>query len=149
MMFADSVGLLIEINDIGCHQAEGRLWQGSQHQRVMAHATDKSVSDDFSNAAFDYFGVKSRFFRNDGKFFVETDGPDGKLASFEIKYTFGVDPLQQYLVEFPDGRLQALSIAWYSRPKDKGGQRWLLSNSLWLRRRPELSSTDPGTEAAS
>jgi predicted CXXCH cytochrome family protein len=109
---------------IGCHQVEGRLWHGSQHQRAMAHATDKSVSGDFSNVAFDYFGVKSRFFRNDGKFFVETDGPDGKLASFEIKYTFGVDPLQQYLVEFPDGRLQALSIAWDSRPKDKGGQRW-------------------------
>ena len=109
---------------IGCHQAEGRLWHGSQHQRAMAHATDKSVSGDFSNVAFDYFGVKSRFFRNDGKFFVETDGSDGKLASFEIKYTFGVDPLQQYLVEFPDGRLQALSIAWDSRPKDKGGQRW-------------------------
>ena len=109
---------------IECHQAEGRLWHSSQHQRAMAHATDKSVLGDFSNAAFDYFGVKSRFFRKDGKFFVETDGPDGKHASFEIKYTFGVDPLQQYLIEFPDGRLQALSIAWDSRPKDKGGQRW-------------------------
>jgi hypothetical protein len=54
----------------------------------------------------------------------ETDGPDGKLAVFEIKYTFGVDPLQQYLIEFPDGRLQALSIAWDSRPKEQGGQRW-------------------------
>jgi hypothetical protein len=109
---------------IGCHQVQGKLWQGSQHQLAMAHATDKSVLGDFSDAAFDYFGAKSRFFRNDGKFFVETDGPDGKLAAFEIKYTFGVDPLQQYLVEFPDGRLQALSIAWDSRPKDKGGQRW-------------------------
>src|SRR5205814_558190 len=93
-------------------------------QLAMAHATNKSMVGDFSDAAFDYFGVKSRFFRNDGKFFVETDGSDGKLAAFEVKYTFGVDPLQQYLIEFPDGRLQALSIAWDSRPKDKGGQRW-------------------------
>jgi predicted CXXCH cytochrome family protein len=108
----------------GCHQAEAQLWRGSQHERAMQHATEKSVLGDFSEASFDYYGVKSRFFRNDGKFFVETDGPDGKLASFEIKYTFGVDPLQQYLVEFPDGRLQALSIAWDSRPKDQGGQRW-------------------------
>ena len=74
--------------------------------------------------SFDYYGVHSRFFRKDGKFFVETDGPDGKLATFEVKYTFGLDPLQQYLVEFPDGRLQALSLAWDSRPKEKGGQRW-------------------------
>jgi Flp pilus assembly protein TadD len=108
----------------GCHQAEAKLWQGSQHQLAMAHATDKSVLGDFSDATFDYFGTKSRFFRRDGKFLVETDGSDGKLAIFEIKYTFGVDPLQQYLVEFPDGRLQSLSIAWDSRPKDKGGQRW-------------------------
>ncbi|MDX1741525.1 MAG: tetratricopeptide repeat protein, partial [Rhodothermales bacterium] len=39
-------------------------------------------------------------------------------------YTFGVDPLQQYLIEFPGGRLQALGIAWDSRPVDQGGQRW-------------------------
>ncbi len=57
--------------------------------------------------------------------YIETDGPDGKLATFEVKYTFGIEPLQQYLVEFPDGRLQALSIAWDSRPADKDGQRWL------------------------
>jgi tetratricopeptide (TPR) repeat protein len=108
----------------GCHQSEAKLWQGSQHQLAMAHATGKSVLGDFSGATFDYFGVKSRFFQQDGKYLVETDGADGKLAVFEIKYTFGVDPLQQYLVEFPDGRLQSLSIAWDSRPKDKGGQRW-------------------------
>jgi tetratricopeptide (TPR) repeat protein len=109
---------------VGCHQAETRLWQGSQHQLAMAHATDKSVLGDFSDATFDYFGVKSRFFRKDGKYLVETDGSDGKLATFEVKYTFGVDPLQQYLVEFSDGRVQALPIAWDTRPKDKGGQRW-------------------------
>jgi Flp pilus assembly protein TadD len=108
----------------GCHQAEARLWQGSQHQLAMAHATDRSVLGDFSDTTFEYFGMKSRFFRKDEKYLVETDGPDGKLATFEIKYTFGVDPLQQYLVEFPDGRLQSLSIAWDSRPKEKGGQRW-------------------------
>ena len=107
-----------------CHQDEAKLWTGSHHQRAMDHATDKSVLGDFADASFEHFGVKSRFFRRDGKFMVETDGPDGKLAEFEIKYTFGVYPLQQYLIEFPDGRLQALGIAWDSRPKDKGGQRW-------------------------
>jgi hypothetical protein len=79
----------------GCHQAEAKLWQGSQHQLAMAHATDRSVLGDFSDATFDYFGVTSRFFRKDEKYLVETDGADGKLAVFEIKYTFGVDPLQQ------------------------------------------------------
>jgi len=107
-----------------CHQTEGKLWHSSQHERAMAHATDKSVLGDFNGASFQYFDVTSRFFRKDANFFVETDGPDGKLATYQVKYTFGVDPLQQYLIEFPDGRLQALSIAWDNRPKDKGGQRW-------------------------
>ena len=94
-----------------CHRAEAELWRASQHQHAMDHATDKSVLGDFNDASFDYYGVRSRFFRRDGKYFVETDGPDGKLATFEVKYTFGVDPLQQYLIEFPDGRLQPISRA--------------------------------------
>ena len=108
----------------GCHQAQARLWDGSQHKLAMQHATETTVLGDFNDAGVDYYGVHSRFYRQDGKFLVETDGPDGKLATFEIKYTFGVDPLQQYLVEFPDGRLQALPFAWDSRAKEQGGQRW-------------------------
>ena len=107
----------------GCHEREAKLWSGSHHQLAMDHATDESVLGDFANATFEHYG-SSRFYRRDGKFFVETDGPDGKLAEFEIKYTFGLTPLQQYLIEFPDGRLQALFVAWDSRPKDQGGQRW-------------------------
>jgi hypothetical protein len=78
-----------------CHRAEAELWHVSQHKQAMDRATDKSVLGDFSNATFNYYGVKSRFFRKDGKFLVETDGPDGKLATFEVKYTFGINPLQQ------------------------------------------------------
>jgi predicted CXXCH cytochrome family protein len=109
---------------ISCHAEEWKLWHGSQHAHAMAHATDDTVLGDFDDATFDYYGVTSRFFKTDGKFYVETDGPDGDLDTFEVKYTFGLDPLQQYLVEFPDGRIQALSIAWDSRPKAQGGQRW-------------------------
>ena len=81
----------------GCHRAEAQLWRGSQHKQAMDHATEKSVLGNFNDASFDYYGVHSRFFRKDGKFLVETDGPDGKLATFEVKYTFGVDPLHLYL----------------------------------------------------
>jgi predicted CXXCH cytochrome family protein len=108
----------------GCHPAQAQLWRTSQHKHAMDHASETSVLGDFSNTTFDYHGVRSRFFRQDGKFLVETDGPDGKLATFEVKYTIGVDPLQQYLIEFPDGRLQALSIAWDTRPHEQGGHRW-------------------------
>jgi tetratricopeptide (TPR) repeat protein len=108
----------------GCHANAFAAWRGSQHAHAMQHATAETVLGNFADVRFHYAGIESTFFRRDGKYFVHTDGADGKLADFEIKYTFGVEPLQQDLVEFPDGRLQALSIAWDTRPKERGGQRW-------------------------
>jgi predicted CXXCH cytochrome family protein len=90
----------------------------------MAEANEATVLGSFADAKFSHGGVTSTFFRRAGRFYVNTDGPDGKLADFEIKYTFGVTPLQQYLVELPGGRLQALGIAWDTRPANQGGQRW-------------------------
>ena len=90
----------------------------------MQHASTETVRGDFNDAKFTFQGVTSSFFRRDNKFFVRTDGPDGKLADFEVKYTFGVEPLQQYLIELPGGRLQALPVTWDTRPKAAGGQRW-------------------------
>jgi len=57
-------------------------------------------------------GLVSTFFRRGDKFFVNTDGRDGTMKDFEIQYVFGVRPLQQYLIDFPDGRKQCLGIAW-------------------------------------
>lgn len=107
-----------------CHADQDRLWSGSHHDLAMQVATAATVLGDFADKSFTYHGVKSRFFQRDGKFLVNTDGPDGKLHDYEIKYSFGVTPLQQYLIEFPDGRVQALSVAWDTRPKEQGGQRW-------------------------
>jgi predicted CXXCH cytochrome family protein len=102
-----------------CHAKESREWLGSHHQRAMQPATDETVLGDFRNARFERAGAVSRFFKREDKYFVNTEGAAGKPADFEIKYTFGVAPLQQYLVEFPGGRLQSLTIAW-----DTGKKRW-------------------------
>ena len=90
----------------------------------MQEAEGTSVLGDFDDASFTYNGTTSRFFQRDAGFWVRTDGPDGRLDDYRVRYTFGVSPLQQYLIEFPDGRLQALSIAWDSRPREQGGSRW-------------------------
>jgi predicted CXXCH cytochrome family protein len=95
-----------------CHETQYREWTGSHHDLAMQRADEKTVLGNFDDAKITYFGVTTRFFKRDGKFFVETEGPDGKPADFEIRYTFGVDPLQQYLIEFPGGRLQSLTLAW-------------------------------------
>ncbi len=57
-------------------------------------------------------GVTSRFYRRDGRFYVETEGPDGQPGEFEITHVFGHDPLQQYLIPFAGGRLQTLNVCW-------------------------------------
>ena len=107
-----------------CHSKDFESWKGSHHDLAMQVADEKTVLGNFNDAKFRYAGVTTTFFRRDGRFWVNTDGPAGKLADFEIKYTFGVTPLQQYLIELPGGRLQAFGIAWDTRPRSQGGQRW-------------------------
>ncbi|HKQ98304.1 MAG TPA: multiheme c-type cytochrome, partial [Candidatus Polarisedimenticolia bacterium] len=113
----------------GCHETETTLWQQSDHALAMQKAADGTVLGDFHARRVTAQSVVSTFDRTkvdakDGGFRVTTDGPDGRLATFKVAYTFGVQPLQQYLVEFPGGRYQALGLAWDSRPAKAGGQRW-------------------------
>jgi predicted CXXCH cytochrome family protein len=107
-----------------CHPDEAKRWQGSHHELAMQLPTPRTVLGNFAGATFSKDGVTSTFFRRDGQYVVRTDGPDGALHDYRVAYTFGVDPLQQYLLELPNGRLQALGIAWDTRPKAAGGQRW-------------------------
>lgn len=97
-----------------CHELEYSAWTGSDHDLAMDVATETTVLGDFDNVQFTSHGITSRFFMSDGRFMVNSQGPDGQLADFEISHTFGVEPLQQYLVPFPGGRLQCLNIAWDS-----------------------------------
>ncbi|MEE8262076.1 MAG: tetratricopeptide repeat protein [Gammaproteobacteria bacterium] len=100
-----------------CHPKQYKKWSGSHHEQAMQIVTDKNVLGNFNDTSFTHFGITSRFFKKDGKFFVHTEGADGRLGDFEIKYTFGVEPLQQYLIEFPRGRLQSLTVAWDTQRK--------------------------------
>ena len=100
-----------------CHKREYDLWKDSHHDHAMEVATQETVLGDFNNSRFEYFGAVSRFYRKDGRFFVNTQGPGGKIGEFEITHTFGWYPLQQYLVPFPGGRLQCLPIAWDVKKK--------------------------------
>ncbi|MFG1296639.1 tetratricopeptide repeat protein [Xanthobacter variabilis] len=107
-----------------CHADETRAWLSSHHAAAMALATPETVRGDFDDVRVSVKGASARFFRDGPRYMVETDGPDGRTETFEISHVFGVTPLQQYLVTFPDGRLQALPFAFDTRPKADGGQRW-------------------------
>ncbi len=107
-----------------CHEQAYRDWSGSHHDLAMQNATRATVLGDFDDTTFTAYGVTSRFFTKDDDYYVNTEGPDGELRDYRIAFTFGVYPLQQYLIAFPDGRYQALALAWDTRPTDEGGQRW-------------------------
>jgi tetratricopeptide (TPR) repeat protein len=107
-----------------CHDAQTKEWRQSDHARAMDVAGPSTVLGDFHDTTFTYAGTTSSFSTRDHRFFVRTDGPDGALRDYEIAYTFGFRPLQQYLITFPGGRLQCLPIAWDTRAKAEGGQRW-------------------------
>ena len=104
-----------------CHQPQADAFHGSHHDKAMAIATDESVLADFNDQTLEHFGVTSKMFRDGDRFMVNTEGPDGQMHDYEIKYTFGVEPLQQYMVEIdrPEnaaeneiGRVQVLRISW-------------------------------------
>ncbi len=95
-----------------CHEEAYAKWRGSDHDMAMAEADDSTVVGDFRDTEITHRGITSRFYRREGRFFVWTEGPAGEMNEFEITHTFGFEPMQQYLVPFPGGRLQALSLAW-------------------------------------
>jgi hypothetical protein len=63
-----------------CHKTAYEKWQDSYHNLAMQEATEPTVLQDFNNVTFDYFGVRSRFYRKDGKFWVHTQGPSGAMV---------------------------------------------------------------------
>ena len=107
-----------------CHEAEFEDWLGSHHDLAMLVADESTVLGDFDDAEFEYFGTVSRFFRLDDDFVVRTQDDGGEVRDFVISYTYGIEPLQQYLVEFPNGHIQPLPFAWDTRMAEEGGQRW-------------------------
>ena len=102
---------------IDCHPKQTQDWLGSHHELAMNPATAQYVLGDFNQTEYKDSAITAQFYTRDKRYFVKTEGIDGKLAEFEIKYTFGVTPLQQYLIQFPNGRLQAFTIAWNTEKK--------------------------------
>ncbi len=113
---------------VECHRKQSEKFAGSHHDHAMDLATPETVLGDFNNATLEHDGIVSRMFRRGDQFMVHTEGPDGQLQDFQVKYVFGLTPLQQYMVEFDRteavgeneiARLQVLRISW-----DTENKRW-------------------------
>jgi predicted CXXCH cytochrome family protein len=90
--------------------------------------SSETVLGDFNNADFTYFGRSTLFFREGESFRITTENQRGESQTFSVAYTLGYRPLQQYLVDLGNGRLQALPFAWDNRERKDGGQRWFHLN---------------------
>lgn len=111
----------------GCHEDDWQRWSSSHHAKAMLEPSDSSVIGDFHDVRFDSARGPSLFHRgaaDSGDWLVEARGPHGERHDYPVRYVFGIDPLQQLLLELPGGRLQAYPVAWDARPKERGGQRW-------------------------
>ena len=95
-----------------CHAEAHQKWEESHHYHAMELPGPETVRADFNNTEFINYGVTTKFFMEGDKFMVETNNQKGEMEVFEIAYTFGWEPLQQFLVKFPDGRMQVLPTCW-------------------------------------
>ncbi len=100
-----------------CHAGEFNDWKKSDHNLAMQHANDSTVLGNFNNATYISDGVTNKFFKKEGKYFINTQGDDGKNHDYEVLFTFGYYPLQQYLISFPGGRMQSTRVSWNTREK--------------------------------
>jgi cytochrome c553 len=108
----------------GCHQSEYNQWQQSDHFKAMQVASKDTVLGDFANTEVEFHDIKTRFHSENGQYKITTTNKKNQLETFDVPYTFGFYPLQQYLVDVGEGKLQAFNVAWDSRSEDEGGQRW-------------------------
>lgn len=111
---SDSDGYVGSATCKSCHSKEFDEWSGSHHFHAMEQPTDSSVKGDFNEKRFIADGDTLLFYKNNDAFMVRTKNKSGEEEDFEIAYTFGWHPLQQYLVETNNGRLQTLRASWDS-----------------------------------
>jgi len=100
-----------------CHQEQFNDWQNSHHDQAMKIADSTTILADFNNTSFTNQNVKSTFFKKNDGYYVKMEGDNGAFQDYKIVYTFGVTPLQQYIIEFPNGAFQCLQTAWDTEKK--------------------------------
>ncbi len=119
---------------IDCHEEASEAWRGSHHDLSTTAASDSTVLARFGGTEFRRGDLYARFFTRDGGYFVSRRDGDGEPTEYRIAYTLGAEPLQTYLVPFPDGRFQVLDIAW-----DTEAKRW-----FYLNGDEDIDPDDPG-----
>ena len=104
-----------------CHEKEDAKWAPSDHALAMQPMNEKTVLANFDGASFDYHGVVSTFTKKDGRYFVRTDGPDGKLTDDGLKAMMAASeeergPWSQVQIGRTESSSQLIGLSISSRP---------------------------------
>ncbi|WP_420412196.1 multiheme c-type cytochrome [Roseibium sp.] len=102
---------------IGCHEAEAAAWQKSHHAKAWMEPSEVTVDGDFDDAEFTHKGRTTKFFQEDGTYFIETTDISDAPKVLKVVGVGGIYPLQQYLIETEPGRMQSLDVAWDQKKK--------------------------------
>ena len=137
-----------------CHSIEYKLWSKSHHSWAWRLPTKDNVLGDFDNALFEHEGFLYRLKEANGRYTITADSETGEAVSYLVHSVVGITPLQQYLVETAQGRLQALDLVWdtenrrwYHLYPDQdtsagNGMHWTGSYKNWNARCAECHATD-------
>lgn len=137
----------------GCHADQFALWEDSHHSWAWREPVSDNVLGNFTGDEFVHGDETTRFLEHDGRYVIEVEDESGATASYELRAAVGVAPLQQYLVETEEGRLQAHDVAWGTEFRewyhlypdqtlDSGdGLHWTGSYKTWNARCAECHAT--------
>ena len=69
-----------------CHSEAHVKWTDSHHYHAMEIPSEETVRADFNDSVFENYGITTKFFRDDGKYMVETENQDGtdKLSTVRV-----------------------------------------------------------------
>ncbi|MEN8263712.1 MAG: multiheme c-type cytochrome [Nitrospirota bacterium] len=120
-----------------CHWREHDSWKHTLHSKFIRPINELSVVGHFQhdnkltvkvtgkspNLAREE--ITTTMFIKNGKYYVNTIGPDWKYHDYEIMNVIGVNRKQNYITKFPNGELHVLPVEWQDSEK-----KWVDLNGL-------------------
>jgi predicted CXXCH cytochrome family protein len=135
---------------VNCHQDQVSAWSDSDHAWAMRPPEAAFIKAPFQGESVAFDGLEGLFDQSDRaladvaltqltvlgssngvgptQFYIhlrDTKAGAIDFQRFTVRYTFGHEPLQQYLIALGEDRLQVAPFAYDTRPETAGGQRWI------------------------
>jgi hypothetical protein len=107
-----------------CHWREHDTWKHTLHSKFMQPSGEFTVLGDFeinnkiivkvSDQSPEIAGkeITTTMFKKEGKYYINTIGPDWEFHNYQVAYVIGINKRQNYLTVFPNGAIHVLPVEW-------------------------------------